>query len=753
LDVDCEMSGPRSPRAGLIGAAASGLIVIVFCLILLCRNPLVFWNDDYQISILPVLHDIARSWGEGHWPLLSPYSWVCGNLAGEFQYGTFSPFINVAIIVIWKIFAGFAHQAAALSIVHLVVLASGGFVLARSRGFSSPLAIFVSLIVALNGWIISWGAPDWFGALGAFAWLPWAWWALERALTAGRWRFLWPAPFVYLVVTGGFPYTVLMLAVLVAWLSIKSLAQSKSLFAVVPMLVGTALGFALSAPALLAIFDYVHGSAREMQPALTHWQWIVPPAALPGFILPCWTAKWADFSSRYVSHRATELACGLVAPAALVAGFLHQGCALIRRFGWELALLLIVLLISMLPTEGVFRWSFRWLPFVHLILALSAAESLTLLGEREKTASHRLLLLASPAAVALVLAGITSLAMLFFHKAGAYGFPLTWILLAIALVWTGFELLIKRGALTSASQPWLPAVVTFASLLATYLCIPPNCGVPRYNFTEELINPAPLDRERLYLSIYPPAEVAYRSEMRPRPVGQIVRPGSTSMWAQLHFINGYSPIRPSGVAREFMFAIHGEIDFNVAGRLVAREAGATGLLAELGVDGITVASDYDFFKPQPVSEWEMVASADEGRVFHRRGPPLSRVRSVASLNSRPGQEFATAKISAIRNTRNYVEADVDVPSGSNSALITFSRPYFPGYEADLSGKKLRVDSERGLFPVVEIPPGSRGRLVLSYRPAWLVYGGGLAMACAAFFLLAGFFALRSKESRRMTNSE
>ena len=23
---------------------------------------------------------------------------------------------------------------------------------------------------------------DWFGALGAFAWLPWAWWGLERAL-------------------------------------------------------------------------------------------------------------------------------------------------------------------------------------------------------------------------------------------------------------------------------------------------------------------------------------------------------------------------------------------------------------------------------------------------------------------------------------------------------------------------------------------------------------------------------------------
>jgi len=65
----------------------------------------------------------------------------------------------------------------------------------------------------LNGWIICWGASDWFGALGAFAWIPWAWWGLERALDRQRnaGDFLWPAPFVYLVVSGGFPYTVLML--------------------------------------------------------------------------------------------------------------------------------------------------------------------------------------------------------------------------------------------------------------------------------------------------------------------------------------------------------------------------------------------------------------------------------------------------------------------------------------------------------------------------------------------------------------
>ena len=141
---------------------------------------------------------MARSWSEGHWPILSPYSWVCGNLAGEFQYGVFSVFVNAVVTVVWKFPLTFPEQAAAVSIAHLFALAMGAFLLARDRRFSVPLSIFVALIASLNGWIICWGATDWFGALGAFAWLPWAWWGAARALDPRRseWRFLWPAPFV-----------------------------------------------------------------------------------------------------------------------------------------------------------------------------------------------------------------------------------------------------------------------------------------------------------------------------------------------------------------------------------------------------------------------------------------------------------------------------------------------------------------------------------------------------------------------------
>ncbi|HEY4257255.1 MAG TPA: hypothetical protein VGM66_08590, partial [Candidatus Udaeobacter sp.] len=172
------------------------------------------------------------------------------------------------------------------------------------------------------------------------------------------------------------------------------------------------------------------------------------------------------------------------------------------------------------------------------------------------------------------------------------------------------------------------------------------------------------------------------------------------------------------------------------------QAGKDGELALLGVDGIVVARELDI-TPQPSSEWEQIVSTDEGRVFHRRGAAFARARSVNSIDSRPNEQFAPATISQIDDSRNRVEVDVDVPNGDRSALLTFSRPYFRGYRARLGDQKLAVTSYRGLFPVVEIPAGTHGRLTLAYRPNWLVWGRAAAIACAliiALSLLAAIFS-------------
>ena len=313
------------------------------------------------------------------------------------------------------------------------------------------------------------------------------------------------------------------------------------------------------------------------------------------------------------------------------------------------------------------------------------------------------------------------------------------ILIGLAAIWLCLDFLLRNSEFNS----WAPAAVTFCVLLATYLCLPTNGGVPRYNFSQELLKPAPLDPQRLYLSVYPWAELTYAMTNKSQPVGQTLRPGSTSMWAGLRFINGYSPIRAAGVAREFATSIHGEVNPDVGSRLLNDQAGRDGKLALMGVDGIVVANELDF-SPQPTSEWELVVSTDEGNVFHRRSAPYSRVRSVTSIDSRPNEQFVLATISQINDSRNSLSADIDAPAGDRSALLTFSRPYFRGYQAWVGNRKLPVTSYRGLFPIIEVPGGIHGRLSLVYRPVWLIWGGAMALVCLLVILLASI--LRARET-------
>jgi hypothetical protein len=220
------------------------------------------------------------------------------------------------------------------------------------------------------------------------------------------------------------------------------------------------------------------------------------------------------------------------------------------------------------------------------------------------------------------------------------------------------------------------------------------------------------------------------------------------MFGGIRLINGYSPILPSGVAREFSFAIHGEVRPDVGNSLLEQQSGQNGILARLGVDGIIVASEVTT-NPQPETEWELAVTTKEGRVFHRRGEPFQIVRSVTAIDSRPNEQFAPAELSRIENNRNRLQADLVVPNGGNPALLTISRPFFDGYRARIGAHELRVDSYRGLFPTIDLPAGTNGRLTIVYRPPWLIWGGTVSISCLAILAVSGVFAL--SETRRFTS--
>ena len=385
----------------------------------------------------------------------------------------------------------------------------------------------------------------------------------------------------------------------------------------------------------------------------------------------------------------------------------------------------------MTPTAGMFRWSFRWLPFFHLVLAICAAEALRL-----KPGSP------TPATAALGLVVLIGVAALIFHTSGVLRFSAH-----LDSYWTGCGLVLFRVpaaqfriSLLGTRRDHVLRVARHVSLRSDELW---SSALQFFSRTAQTC--AARSAAALSQCVSMGGAYLLLQQTNREPVGQTLRPGSTSMWAGLRFINGYSPIRAAGVAREFETSIHGEINPDVGSHLLNDQAGRDGQLALMGVDGIVVAQEVSI-TPQPSSEWELVVSTEEGNVFHRRSAPFSRVRSVTSIDSRPNEEFVLATISRINDSRNFVDADIDVPAGDRSALLTFSRPYFRGYKARIGDQKLAITSYRGLFPILEVPAGTHGRLTVAYRPAWLLWGGGVAAVCGLIVLLGVVAAWRYSSS-------
>ncbi|HEX3817754.1 MAG TPA: hypothetical protein VHW03_05650, partial [Chthoniobacterales bacterium] len=174
----------------------------------------------------------------------------------------------------------------------------------------------------------------------------------------------------------------------------------------------------------------------------------------------------------------------------------------------------------------------------------------------------------------------------------------------------------------------------------------------------------------------------------------------------------------------------GEIDLGMASYLLGWKAGPNELLATLGVDGIIVARGLSLV-PKPASEWKLVFENNEGRIYNRVGKALARVRAIDLPNEKSG----SATVRLLKDSRQEVRADVAVPADGAPAAILFSRPFFDGYAATLNDKKIAVESYHGLAPLVRLPPGAQGRLTMTYRPWWLIWGGAIAIVSLAIFLI------------------
>ena len=143
---DGQLEGESVPRASLLRevywTVAAGLITAAMAAAMISWLPKPLYRDDCQSEILPAYVDMDRALGEGSFPLLSPYSWCGGNLAGEYQYAVFSAAHLLIITAVFRCGLSLAHSAAAIAVIYLAIAGSGAFRLGRRYGLGVPAALY-----------------------------------------------------------------------------------------------------------------------------------------------------------------------------------------------------------------------------------------------------------------------------------------------------------------------------------------------------------------------------------------------------------------------------------------------------------------------------------------------------------------------------------------------------------------------------------------------------------------------------------
>ncbi|WP_345751209.1 hypothetical protein [Microbacterium rhizophilus] len=198
---------PRLTR--ILWPVAAAVITVLLALARLAGDPHFYFADDTQLGSFGQWWQLGDLLRQGRIPLLEPSAWQAGNYLAEGQWGLFNP-------LTWLIALGARASedpvvfATIVKVAFLVLMCLGAYLLARSFTAARPWAALAAVLVPLGGFTVYMDAASWSTGLFNAALLPWVWWALRRAVEAGR----SPIPYLaasYVLVAFGYIFGVIAL--------------------------------------------------------------------------------------------------------------------------------------------------------------------------------------------------------------------------------------------------------------------------------------------------------------------------------------------------------------------------------------------------------------------------------------------------------------------------------------------------------------------------------------------------------------
>ncbi|MCI2422805.1 GtrA family protein [Saccharopolyspora sp. K220] len=691
----------RLPRGDWRGAVAVGVIIALLSQIPVLVNPSFYFWDDSAAQFLPMWHRLGERLLAGDWPLgLDVDSWMGGNLAAESLFGIWNPVhLLDCVLVVWL--GDLAVAATVVKTQYLVTLGIGTLLLCRDYGAKQGVASVLAVALPLSGFVLYFQAATWAGGLMGFAWLPWAWWALRRAI-AGRVPAFVPWLCCFLCVSAGDPYGVLALCGVFAgllvetgrgWPRIRCLA-----------LVGVTVGACLP----LIFFPVLATSAvgwRSGYELFNIGQLVPGIGDLLNASMPAFVPQILSFGAFRMSVPATYFAWFAI-PLLAWLDWRSAGAAW-RRCGCAVVLAVCYFLLCLGPSNvWLFRWPLRHVAVLHLAVAVLLAVALS---RGLRTDHFRVRLACSAGSV--LLGGYLSFA------AWPAQAPKHLMSLGVIAVLLAAVLILRRTQVMVA----VLHLGTACALVLQMYWFPANRDVAVYNF------PADVTQLRSRYAEFrggTVVQVADRNLIRPEQIA------SGSAWSDLLFGNmpaaagvasvvSYTGIGYDALHTRLCLSYYGATCPQAYDRLWQPDS----LADQLKAAHVVVQRRLRDVSEAPAG-WQISRRNEDVVVLSRESAPpwprgrLSVSRGVQVLDDvQHGQRHETVRFGSTRGQPELV----------------FARLAWPGYQATVDGRRIPIGwTDAGLL-VVRIPPGvQNGTLTLSWRPPG--FTAQLLLACAGALL-------------------
>lgn len=658
------------------------------------RQGLFYMVDDSAAQFLPMWRKIGEQLLHGTLPLLDVDSWAGGNLAGEALFGLWNP-VNLIDYVLVTRFDDLAVAATVVKTQFLVIAALGVYLLAREYGAAKWASFSLAVALPFSGFILYFQAGTWAGGLMTFAWVPFVWWSARRAARRAS-RPIWAFVFGTLCVTAGNPYGILVILVIYIGLVIefkqwRVALIGLSVFAVAPLVFLPLVG-AASVGARTGMQFFNNG---ELAPGVSDLLTLSVPSQLPSI---------RGFEPG--SIRLTVPATYFVWFAVPVLAWLDWG--VLRRRRRELRTVFVVsgtyLVFCLAPSHlWMFRWPLRNIENLFLGLSVLLA---VLLSAGLRTDHFRRRAWITGAA----LLGGTYLAVASWPKISARH------LLALVLVGALTALLIL--AVRRGSSRWQALVLTSGTVIVLLLqttWAPLNTSVTTFY-------PTPTTRSPYRGTV---AQVAAVGDYAGTPLKGVLF-GNGYAAAGVPSLMAYSGIdfvkftktlcqNHRGTCREGYDKLFEPVQDNLS-------------VADLARVETVVVQRKLVDNPQPRPGWRVVSRDDDVTVLQRDAPipfPRGRISNVSPTVTVDDDTSDGSRFERVKYRR-----------GHGPAQLTFARLAWPGYRAEVNGRKVPVREDKAGLLMVDLPDGvDSGELELGWTPPGFVAGIvcallGLALAIA-----------------------